>query len=669
MQSRWDALFLLAIKAVNMVTKALSVVANAESHVGAAFTMVSSRPTAATQNSQVATRRPIHGRWDRLFLYARTKPEPGIHVAAPEFDAELHIETTTVMFADVVESVRLIEHDEKGNVLRIRALLKEIADEIVSSHHGYVLERRGDGLLIRFLNARDASNCALSMHQFCMKSAARVPEMDSVVLRIGIHDGRFLVDESGVYGRNMSVAARVAGLASPGQTLVTASVRDELVDDIDCSVEDQGECYLKHLDRSVRIYRIDVATDLRKALEPDQTNLRPTVAIIPPKPLTNGVSDSLNAEVFADCLIALLSRTPELRLLSRLTTRVFQHREPSLADQRQQLGADYCLNGTARFSGTKIVVLLQLSETATGEVVWSDQVKGETESLLDSESELIGGVSQKIVRAIVNAQVRLSCVAKVPNLKSYSLLLAGVGLLHRQQLADFDRARSLFEALSERHPRHSAPYAWQAAWRVFRVTQGWFDNLDQERTIAHDFARRAVDVDPDDALGHTVSGLVATNLRRDFSDAEISFETALLKNDNEPLAWLHRGALRAFLGDGRQAMIDTARARSLSPLDPWNYYFETLSASAAFAASDYEEARRLAMLSMKKNRLHLSTLRVLAMANAELGDTVEAAKYLGAVLAIDPALTISSYLSRSPSAGRAMAETCASALRKAGLPE
>ena len=170
-------------------------------------------------------------------------------------------------------------------------------------------------------------------------------------------------------------------------------------------------------------------------------------------------------------------------------------------------------------------------------------------------------------------------------------------------------------------------------------------------------------------MGHTVSGLVATNLRRDFSEAEVSFETALLKNDNEPLAWLHRGALRAFLGDGQRAMIDTSRARSLSPLDPWNYYFETLSASAAFAASDYEEARRLAMLSVKKNRLHLSTLRVLAMANAELGDAVEATKYLDAVLAIDPALTISSYLKRSPSAGRAMAETCASALRKAGLPE
>ena len=41
-------------------------------------------------------------------------------MAAPSFDVELHIETTTIMFADVVESVRLTEQNETENVLRIR---------------------------------------------------------------------------------------------------------------------------------------------------------------------------------------------------------------------------------------------------------------------------------------------------------------------------------------------------------------------------------------------------------------------------------------------------------------------------------------------------------------------------------------------------------------------
>ena len=78
------------------------------------------------------------------------------------------------------------------------------------------------------------------------------------------------------------------------------------------------------------------------------------------------------------------------------------------------------------------------------------------DSLLDAESELIAGVSSKLVAAILTTQIRVATTAKLPNLKSYSLLLAGVGLLHRQQFSEFDRARQLFEALSERHPRHSS---------------------------------------------------------------------------------------------------------------------------------------------------------------------------------------------------------------------
>ena len=624
--------------------------------------------TAALQQPQVTARLPIHGGWDELFLYAKIKQKPGIQVAAPEFDAELHVETTTIMFADVVESVRLIEQDEIGNVTRIRALLKHLANTVVPKHQGIVLERRGDGLLIKFPDSRLASACALNLHTVVALDSAELGNAD-IKLRIGVHRGDVLTDHDALYGRNINLAARVASLANPGETVVTAGTRDLLTDTVDCDIFDLGECYVKHLDQPVRAYRISPTEGVRDASEPDQTDLRPTIAIIPPRPLTASPSDSLNAEVFADCVIAVLSKVPEFRVLSRLTTRVFQSHDYQLGDLREKLKADYALSGTVRFSGELMTVLLQLASTANGDVIWAGQIKGPIESLVDMDSEAVAGASAAIVTSILDSQIRRASVAKVPNLKSYSLLLAGIGLLHRQQFSEFDRARQMFEALSDRHPRHATPYAWQAAWRVFRVTQGWFDDLSKEVAVASDFARRAVDVDPEDSLSHTVSGLVSTNLKRDFEAAQVSFDIALKQNSNEPLAWLHRGALRAFLGEGGQAMSDTVQARSLSPLDPWNYYFETLSSSAAFAAGDYVEAVRLAMKSVRANRMHLSTLRVLAMANAELGRMDDATQFLDAVLKIEPTLTVSKYLNRSPSAGRRMAEVCASALRKAGLPE
>jgi tetratricopeptide (TPR) repeat protein len=183
------------------------------------------------------------------------------------------------------------------------------------------------------------------------------------------------------------------------------------------------------------------------------------------------------------------------------------------------------------------------------------------------------------------------------------------------------------------------------------------------------YAERALDLNADAPLAHSVRGLVATNLERQFEQAEHHFERALTVDDCDAMAWLHRGVSNAFVGDGALAVRYTNEARRLSPLDPWSYYFDSLAASAAFAAGDYALAVESGLSSLRANRFHLSTLRVLAMAYAEMGDGRNARAFLDRVLLAEPTLSVSSYLAHSPSAGRPMALKCAAALRKAGLPE
>lgn len=58
---------------------------------------------------ETATKKPTHSAQHSIFLDVHKKYHSGAIVAAPSFDAELHIETTTIMFADLVESMCLIE--------------------------------------------------------------------------------------------------------------------------------------------------------------------------------------------------------------------------------------------------------------------------------------------------------------------------------------------------------------------------------------------------------------------------------------------------------------------------------------------------------------------------------------------------------------------------------
>src|SRR5262249_44193279 len=153
--------------------------------------------------------------------------------------------------------------------------------------------------------------------------------------------------------------------------------------------------------------------------------------------------------------------------------------------------------------------------------------------------------------------------------------------------------------------------AYLAEWHVFKVTQGWFADLQHEADAALGWINRALDVEPADSLALMVNGLVHTNLLRRHDLARESYDLALEKNPSEGLAWLHRGTLWAFQGRGREAVEETDRAMALSPLDPWRYYYDSLRATAALAARDYERAIGLARRSLRSNRTHASTLRVM----------------------------------------------------------
>jgi class 3 adenylate cyclase len=582
---------------------------------------------------------------------------------AQDIESELATGTATVMFADVAESVQLMAQDELASIRCLRAVLNDVAALCEAQYGGQLLERRGDSLLIRFDDPHAAVRAA---HEFHERGAREQPV--PIALRIGLHRAQVFSAPEGHYGQGLNLAARIASLANPGETIASAAVREAIAVELDAEIEDLGDCYVKHFEAPIRAFRLARPAAQSRRIRRASGDLRPAIAVIPPRARPASGEGALASQVFADCLIAALSHSSEFRLLSRLSTQAIG--EPGdLPALAEHLGVDFVVHGTVDAADGRFAVDMKLTEARSNEVLWEASQASSLEAIVEPQGELIGGLADAIARVLLSRQVQLARRARLPTVRSYGLLLAGIGLLHRQQRSDFERSRQLFEALSERHPRHAAPYAWRAAWHVFRVTQGWFDDLGREASVGHDLSRRALEMDPDDALSLTVSGLVETNLRRDFDAAAGALERAIACNRSEPLAWLQRGALRAFVGDPHEAVADTRMARSLSPLDPWNYYFDCIGASAAFAAGDYAECVRLGQRSLRANCMHLSTLRVLAMAHAQRGDVDAAQMVLAEVLKIDPGLTVSRYLARSPSAGRRMAEICAQALRKAGLPE
>jgi tetratricopeptide (TPR) repeat protein len=243
-----------------------------------------------------------------------------------------------------------------------------------------------------------------------------------------------------------------------------------------------------------------------------------------------------------------------------------------------------------------------------------------------------------------------------------------MALMHRNSLRDFQDSQSMLQAVLERAPRHALPNAWMANWYVLRGQQGWSDDVKRDAHLALNYSRRAIDADPNCSLAFAVDGLVHTNLLKRLDIGLRQYELATDANPNDALAWLLKGTLHAFMGQGEDAVADTQRALKLTPLDPHRYFYDSLSATACLAAHQYERALELAIRSLRANRNKTSTLRAKAVAEWKLEQHGAARATVSALLTLEPNLTISGWLSRSPSAPYPIGADWAQVFSELGIP-
>ena len=577
--------------------------------------------------------------------------------------------TRTLVFADVVESVRLFEQDEDGTAARWFALVAHVESGILRACGGRLVKSLGDGLLIEFPHVPAAVSAVFAIQHACHRGNVGHPAGSHILLRIGIEVGEVLVVQHDVFGHGVNLAERLSTLAGPGETVVSAHVREQLTPALDADVEDLGECFLKHVQNPVRAYRVGPPGP-RPVIEPSaaQGDMRPTVAVVPFSTPDPAPEHRLLGEVLAEEVIRELSRSPDLNVISRLSTAPFRERGVVLAEISAHLSADYVLSGSYVVDGGQVELRAELAEAKSGRIVWTRCARDGVAGVVWGEQELIAHIVADVRAAVSARELQRAQAQARPTLKNYTLLMAAVALMHRLSLRDFEEAHHLLQTLIDRARREALPQAWLAKWYVLRVQQGWSPDPKQDALRALQCTRQALDADPRCSLALAIDGLVYTNLLKRLDVAQERYTLAIETNPNDSLAWLLKGTMHAFMGDGRQAVESTQRALLLSPLDPHRYYYDALAGTACLAAGQYERALRLAHRSLRENRTHTSTLRVAAIAAWRLGFHDEARSTVQKLLKLEPTLTIGGYLERTPAAPFSTGKDWSDALHQAGVP-
>ncbi len=588
-------------------------------------------------------------------------------------ESDFHTETTTIMFADVVESVRLIEENEFPNVLRVRHSLKWIVDHALVQHRGCLLERRGDGILAKFSNARDAAACAIAIHFFATSSLDESRRLSAILFRIGLHTDSVLADNEAFYGAGINLTARIASFADAGGTALSAQTLSDLTPNLDGRIEDAGDCFLKNIEEPVRLFRLFplVGTLTPKSLDstcPD-VRLKPSVLVLPFVAVGDDSECAKVSMVLTDDVVSGLAKLRGVNVLSRLTTQVFNGREAHNKNVLELTGADYFVSGSVVYLKGRIVVRFQLSNAKSNHVVGSGQQSDDLASLLAGCSEVTAAICTSVGADIASHEVERSDTHPLPTLQSHCAMLSAVNLMHRAARDSYAKSERLLGVLVERHARHPLPHAWTAKQHMLKTMHGWAGDVSVDGGLARQAAERSLRTGSVSSLALAVRGIVASHIERDYESAARFYAEALEVDENESLAWIFKSTLHSFTGNGADAVFSAERALALSPCDPLRYYFTSLAASAYLTNGQYAQAVRFASESLQLNVRHMSTHRVLVIAlilQAQHDLAFAAGQKL---LAIDPAFTVEQFTRKHPSGRSETGRLFAEALLSAGLPK
>lgn len=575
-----------------------------------------------------------------------------------------------IMFVDLVESVRLHRRLGDSAIVRWIDLITLIRNAVLPASDGRMVKSSGDGFMAVFPTVPAAIRAAFAVQDALANANAGVAQADRFFLRTGINLDDFTDGGFDIYGPGVDMTQRVSTIALPDEILLTVEACDALTPGIDADIEDLGPKNLKHVDEMTRVFRVLPPGSHPVPSAPGSfDDLRPTLAVIPFENRGGGDDTMFVGAMLAEDISRLVSRSAGLRVTSQRSSERFADRVLDLEDIRDHLRAQYVVTGWFLPQGNDLHYSVEIVETRQGTVVWKDRFRGPLADLLSPDGDLVRPVVGEISKHIMNAELVSSKLMPLDNLENHSLLMASIGLMNRMTVRDFDQARLILEHLREKSGRHPMPLAWLARWYVLRFQQGWSPDLQADARVALDLSKRSLDGDPESSLALATHGLVNVHLTRDLSVAMDSYEKALLSNPSDAQAWLFKGVLHAFRDEGAEAKSHTTRALALSPLDPQLYFFQALVATSLLAAKEYKDALAMAQASLRTNGSHVSTMRVIAIAQQNLGQTENARLTIKNLLRTDPSLTIDAYLKRVPAGSFETGRRWAAALKEAGVPQ
>jgi adenylate cyclase len=573
-----------------------------------------------------------------------------------------------ILAGDVAGYSRMMGADEEGTLLRLNAHRREFLEPKIAEHRGRIVKRTGDGVLIEFASAVDATRCAVEIQRGMVERNASVPEEKRIELRIGIHIGDVIIEDGDIFGDGVNIAARLESIAQPGGICVSEDAFRQVRGKLDAKFQDVGEQSLKNITQPIRVYRLQPsgsATAAAALALPE----KPSIAVLPFQNMSGDPEQDYFADGIVEEIITALSRFRELFVIARNSTFTYKGRAVDVKHVARELGVRYVLEGSVRKAGSRVRITSQLIDAISGAHLWADRIDGTFDDIFVLQDQVTENVVGAIAPKIEQAEIERAKPKPTESLDAYDSYLRALMYFNRWTSESISEALRLFYRAVELDPGFASAYGMAAWCYVRRRLSGWMEEPVHEMAELERLARKANELANDDPVPLYSAGWALVHTNSDAEAGAAMIDRALTLNPNITAAWLVGGWTKIFLGESNKAIGYFERAIRLNPLDPLIARMQTGIAAAQFLAGQYQEAAVSAENGLRQHPNDLPLLRVAAASHALAGQMMDAEKHMGRIRHLDPTLRLSRVAALAPCRRADDVSRYIEGMRRAGLPE
>ena len=312
-----------------------------------------------------------------------------------------------------------------------------------------------------------------------------------------------------------------------------------------------------------------------------------SIAVMPFTDMSAARDHEYFCEGMSEEIINALGRVPDVRVASYTSSVRFRGKAIDTQTIGRELNVKWLLEGSVRKSGEKVRIAVQLVRVDEGFSAWSGRFDRKLDDIFSVQDDIAGMIAQTLTHRVAGSAAPL-VTSKTSNTEAYSLYLEGRYLWNKrpgdvvwQAIDRFERAISIDPTFAPAHAALASVYGTLGAWE--------FGVLPPAEALAKAkaAAKRALELDPQLAAGHTAVGYTSLHFDWNPDKACREFDQAIALNP----VWVdaHHWHSHALCAAGR---FDESlkSCRQIVQLDPVNPLMHAHVAWHHYMARDYAEA-------------------------------------------------------------------------------